>query len=500
MKIYLAGYNIDTEVIDEFKASSPERQDITPETLSASYARISRDPRPINELRKAAREEVEKSRKSNSSIIFKMGHHSVAEHAVFNFDLIGISRLAVESIEHFRLCSFTEKSQRYITLDSDFVVPKEIVGGKYESKFLGTIKMQNSLYNKLNEKLSKYVFDKYSDLAKDTKNTSLLEGWAKEDARYITPLATSAQLGLTVNARSLELIFRRFASQNLSEVKEVSEKMFSLVHEIAPSIILFTEANNFDSKTYGEIKSQIPACHAKQFGKAGRPNLKSKRECCGQNLNDVKLINYTQNADEMLVASLLFSGSVNTMSDCLESARNMSQKDKEELVKASCKHMLFYDSVIREYENIDLTFEVSLSSACFGQLKRHRMATIITQPYDPSLGITIPPAISDIGMDKEFSEVAQISQGLYEEIYKDMPEIAPYILTNAHKRRVIFKCNARELYHVSRLREDAHAQWDIRNVTRMMSEEAKKVMPLTMMFIGGKDRYKEIYDQSFSDQ
>ena len=111
MKILLAGYNIDTEVIKAYEKASSKRPDATPETLSASYARISRDPRPIDELRKAARLEVEKSRNSNRAIIFKMGHHSVAEHAVFNFDIIGVSRLAIEDLEKFRLCSFTEKSQ-----------------------------------------------------------------------------------------------------------------------------------------------------------------------------------------------------------------------------------------------------------------------------------------------------------------------------------------------------------------------------------------------------
>ena len=105
MKIILAGYNLDSEVIEELKKSSPSREDITPETLSASYARISRDPRPIDELRRVARKEVERARRSNRTIIFKMGHHSVAEHAVFNFDIIGVSRLAIEEIEKFRLCS-----------------------------------------------------------------------------------------------------------------------------------------------------------------------------------------------------------------------------------------------------------------------------------------------------------------------------------------------------------------------------------------------------------
>ncbi|HOU48944.1 MAG TPA: FAD-dependent thymidylate synthase, partial [Candidatus Aminicenantes bacterium] len=127
MKIVLAGYNVDREALDEVLRAFPGRLDLTPETLSAAYARISRDPRPADELRRAARREVEKARRSNAAIIFKMGHHSVAEHAVFNFDLMGISRLAIEEIEKFRLCSFTEKSQRYIKLGDDYVVPEEIV-------------------------------------------------------------------------------------------------------------------------------------------------------------------------------------------------------------------------------------------------------------------------------------------------------------------------------------------------------------------------------------
>ena len=72
---------------------------MTPETLSASYARISRDPRSVDKLRAVARTEVAKARRSNRNIIFKMGHHSIAEHAVFNFDILGVSRLALEEIE-----------------------------------------------------------------------------------------------------------------------------------------------------------------------------------------------------------------------------------------------------------------------------------------------------------------------------------------------------------------------------------------------------------------
>jgi hypothetical protein len=70
-------------------------------------------------------------------------------------------------------------------------------------------------------------------------------------------------------------------------------------------------------------------------------------------------------------------------------------------------------------------------------------------------------------------------------------------LTNAHRRRALLKVNLRELYHVSRLREDASAQWEIRAMAGQMSRLAKKAMPLACLLLGGKDAYPELYAKIF---
>ena len=480
MKISLAGYNLDSTVIEELKKSAPERADITPETLSAAYARISRDPRPIDELRKAARAEVEKARKSNQAIIFKMGHHSVAEHAVFNFDVIGVSRLAVESIEHFRLCSFTEKSQRYITLGDDYVIPDEIKRLQYVDEYRSIIKLQNDFYHRAYEKLKEYVFNKNKDLAKDEKNYNLLDGWAKEDARYVTSLATQGQLGLTVNARNLELMVRRFASNPFSEVKQIGQEIYRLAKEVAPSIILFTEANDYDSKTYEDISK-----FRKLEAKGGTPR------------NLVNLEDYTKNADDIVVAALLHTISKASFADCKKSVVKMAAAKKKEIIKTACKRMEFFDATLREFEFANFTFDLVISASCFAQLKRHRTATITVQDYEPSLGVTVPQAFREIKLEKEFMGMIRRTEDFYDRIKPKLGIYAQYVLTNSHRRRVLLGVNARELYHISRLREDEHAQWDIRNVSAEMSKLAKKKMPLTMMLIGGKDKYPEIYKKVY---
>lgn len=125
------------------------------------------------------------------------------------------------------------------------------------------------------------------------------------------------------------------------------------------------------------------------------------------------------------------------------------------------------------------------------------MATIISQDYDPQLGVTVPPAICEIEQEKQFLEIMQRTQDAYEQIKKKTPLAAPYVLTNAHRKRVLMKFNARELYHLARLRSDRHAQWDIRQLTEGMLKKAKKVMPLTLLLAGGKDSFSALYKKTF---
>ncbi|UCE41989.1 MAG: FAD-dependent thymidylate synthase [Candidatus Aminicenantes bacterium] len=482
MKVTLAGYNVDSVVIEELRRNSPPREDITPETLSASYARISRDPRPASELRAVARAEVEKARRSNENIIFKMGHHSVAEHAVFNFDIVGVSRLALEEIEKFRLCSYTEKSQRYIKLKDDFVVPDEIKKTGLKKIFVDTIKAQNTLYRKLYDRLKPYIFSKYKELSGHSRNHAMLDGWAKEDARYVVSLATEAQVGITLNARNLEFLIRRFASKKLIELRELNQKIYEMAKEVAPSIILFTEANDYDAKTYQELGKKAKVL----LGPAGK---KGDGNVC--------LVSYTPDGDNRLLAALLHSSSSLTYEDCEERARGFSDKEKESFLKLAWQHMEFYDFALREFEYLDLQFDLIVSATCFAQLKRHRMASITTQSYNPQLGVTIPPSVEVVDSKPEFLEMIKETNEVYDLLRQKMKVGAEYVLTNAHRKRVLFKVNVRELYHISRLREDLTAQWDIRQVVGEMVEQAKNVMPLACSLIGGKDAYPEIYKKIF---
>jgi hypothetical protein len=125
------------------------------------------------------------------------------------------------------------------------------------------------------------------------------------------------------------------------------------------------------------------------------------------------------------------------------------------------------------------------------------MATLTAQDYDPVLGVTMPPTIEAIGAGREFRELIARTNATYETLLPKAGPAATYVLTNAHRRRVLLKVNVRELYHISRLREDPTAQWEIREAAGRMSELARKEMPLSCMLLGGKDQYPALYQKVF---
>lgn len=461
MKAILAGFNLDKTIIDKI-----DTKDIaTPETISAAYARISRSKKSVTELREEAKTRVKKARKSNEKIIFEMGHSSIAEHAVFNFDIIGISRFLVEYIEKSRLASFTEKSQRYVTLSGDYVIPPELENTELKDKFTEIIQKQNKFYQKLTQKAIDYLKKN-----EEFDNTKALDEKAKEDARYILPLATETQLGLTINARSLVRMLRRLDTLELAEAKNLKKQFEEQIKDIAPSLIRYTKADEFE-KNYLET---LPYMKIDNFID-----------------KDFRLLEFTEFGEEKILAAMMFQRTGLDYSEVLNLIKNMSPEQKERYFSEIFRDLKSYHSVPRAFELAQLKFYLKISSSCFAQLKRHRMSTILHSNYNPNNGYIIPPLIKEINQEDEFDKIIEETNDLFYDL-EDLKEgLGNYILTNSHILKVIFSANLRELYHFSRLRSDKHAQWEIRKIAQKINETVKEEYPAGAKFMMGKDKFEE---------
>lgn len=478
MRVKLAGFNVDAERLRRLAGGG----DLTPETLSAAYARISRSPLTIDALRRQACRDVEKARRSNQRIIFAMGHHSVAEHAVFNFDLIGVSRLALEEIEHFRLASYTEKSQRYVTLEGERVRPPELRDPKLRALFQDISGRQFRFYFAAFARLHRRLRRQHAELVSSAPGQRLVEGWAKEDARYVLPLAAGGQVGMTVNARTLEHMFRRWRLSPRAEVRRLAARLHALVMPVAPSLILFPDPSPFDREAFAAMDGLFAALPVR----AGRPAPAGLR-----------IVAASDNGDDAILAARLAVRRGLDLGRARALVAGIAPAKKRELFREFFARAQFFSAMPREFEMADVTFQATVSASCFAQLKRHRMATLLPGGYDPELGVTLPPSFAAAGLESGFRRIVAASDKAYRRLREDCPAAADYVLTNAHRRLVLMRMNLRELYHFVRLRDDEHAQWDIRALAHDLAGLVRKRMPLAAMLLCGKSRFAEEYEKIY---
>ncbi|MDD2228206.1 MAG: FAD-dependent thymidylate synthase [Candidatus Cloacimonetes bacterium] len=470
MKLIVAGYNIDKSLID-----SLDSETATPEVLSAAYARISRSSKNIDELRGEAISEISKARSSNTNIIFEMGHSSVAEHAVFNLDVIGISRHLTETVQRSRIASFTEKSQRYVTFSKDYVIPEELNKHPKHKK----------LYKQLMDKLFTEYETSYNALnayyleAQPKLKPREREALAKEDARYILPLATKTQMGLTINARSLENLLRRLSKNPLSEAAELQQLLFNQVSSIAPSLIRYTESDGFSGIVdlekvgyTGFLQQELPWMEELDLE------------------NKLKLLASPSNPDDSALAAIIYQQGELNWADTKETVSRLPRFVKQQLWKQIFQNLKAWHKVPRAFETVDFSFELSMSESCWAQFKRHRFCTLLRKGSN-SVICKYPPSISLIKRTKEWETLSDMATNFAIKLPPSLRHIAPYCRLNASILSVYAKMNMREIYHFVRLRSDEHAQWEIKELSQLMTKKVQSLAPLSAEYLCGKSEFRK---------
>lgn len=441
----------------------------TPEVISAAYARISRSKKSIGDLHTEAAQDVHSARESNQTIVFEMGHASISEHAVFNIDLVDVSRLMCEWIQRSRLGSYTEKSLRYVTMGNrnpnnpEYLVPQEIIGTPLEKPYRDFCEDAFEYYASLYGEGRKSLRDAFHGSERDLRIK------VKEDARYVLPLCTLTQMGMTMNARSLTRLMRRLDRAGLDEARQLREKLREAAYAVALSLIRYTQAGTFER----ELNQRLP-------------QPVEHRDFTGM----VSLLDAPRNADSRILAGMLFERDGGDPEALEQWASALSMGEKERIFGQLERDMQVWDVMPRAFELATFRFRICVSSSCFAQLKRHRMATLLWGKRTPELGFVEPELLTSLGEHDRFSALMQRSSGLWKQLEAVRRGLGDYALTSAHRIQVVFQANLRELFHFSRLRSDAHAQWEIRALSHEMDEIVRLHAPLSSRLMMGKDRFE----------
>jgi len=166
----------------------------------------------------------EKSSARFVRMLVRRGHTSVLEHAKATFRISGISRVASHQLVRHRLCSFSQRSQRYVRQEeAEAVIPPTVMANPE----------------------ARSLFDNSVEVSRQTYLNLIRLGIPKEDARFVLPNALETEIVLTANFRELRHIIEVRGTRDAQwEVRQVALEILKIMKVHAPNVFADLEATD----------------------------------------------------------------------------------------------------------------------------------------------------------------------------------------------------------------------------------------------------------------
>jgi thymidylate synthase ThyX len=252
-------------------------------------------------------------------------------------------------------------------------------------------------------------------------------------------------------------------SHQLSEAKELAAAMHGELNQLIPSFVKRAQVNDYLSGI-----------------------LETAQTLARETLNDspvnlsepVVLVDYDRHAEEKIIAALLYAHARQPLQQLREIALRMDANGRRKVLQEHFgKRRHRRDKPGRAFENVYYTFDILGNLGLYRDLHRHRILTQERQAFTTVHGYDTPREIEEAGFKREFDACMNVATELYEEIYRDLPGEAQYVVPFAYKIRWYMKMNLREAVHLCELRTMPQGHPDYRFITQEMWRKIQEVHP-----------------------
>ncbi|MFN3476547.1 MAG: FAD-dependent thymidylate synthase [Candidatus Methylomirabilales bacterium] len=425
-----------------------------------------------------------KARQFHEKWVVGYGHASVAEHAVVHLAIEDVSIITTKIIEDMRLAAYTEKSTRYVIFEEDkFYCPPVLLRSPYASLYRETAHFLLKTYVSLFPQVIEHVKAEYPRKPDQSERAydSACRAKACDILRYIIPAGTLTNLGMTINGRALEHLLTKLFSHPLEEAREIAQLMKEEALKIIPTLIKYADYNAYMAETdqamrqvAGEIFPSPTSPLSKGEGAGGGRPAESR---------PVILVRYPEDAEEQLVAAILYGYTNRPMTQVLETARKLNQEERERIIDEYLRRRGPHDQPLRALEHLYYTFDILVDYGAFRDIHRHRMATQTRQDLTIDHGYETPEELVRYGLKETFDRSMERAAEAYAQIAKDFPLEAQYIVPLAYRIRVLFTWNLRELHHFIQLRSGRQGHISYRRIAQQVFKELERVHPLLARYI-----------------
>jgi thymidylate synthase ThyX len=341
-------------------------------------------PRPYDDAIAAARtcysprvvfadEVTERQRQSIGPLTWDGGHHTVYQHASFEFALSGVSRQLVWCFLHgFPFYNSEQQSQRYVRMDeARAVVPPEL-GGEARGLYLRAVEDAWAAYAELTRRLEPVTLGILAELWRLRERQSHAFGRnlrreaekrAIETARYVIPIASHTAMVYTISGITLHRLRRMAAACDApSEARRVVDRMVAEVERLDPAFFQRVGEEPLEVEQTVEAAASPPMLGDPVFLEAFDKSLGGRRS---------RLVDWGARAPEIVADAVRHALGRSELPD--DEALALALDPSRNRYRLDTLNVSFHAPVMRALDHAHYTFRKKLSHSADSQDQRHRM-------------------------------------------------------------------------------------------------------------------------------
>ncbi len=439
---------------------------------------------------------VDEKSKELAKDLLQAGHHTVYQHAHFQFAISSISRACVWSFLHSHPFYNSEQvSQRYVKVKpGNFSVPQ--LSASDERLFRECVEKQMDAYHSIIGLLTPLTTSEYRQLfphrhLKDARWKRQPERKAMEIARYLLPIATHTHLVHTINAITLFRYYRLCHQWDTSyEQKILVRRMVEEAMRFDPDLehLLSEPISLEETLEYQFFTSLFPLSSTALNARL----LQSFREEFDQSLQGKTslLIAYKPEKEKLVADAIreVLGLPENALSD-EEAMEGIIDPAKNPYLGSSLE-MGNMSKLMRVLVHPSYTFRKRLSHTADSQDQRHRMTPasrpVLILHFDETPDYILPPLIAmNESAEKRFRETMEYVWETIGKLLKagESRESVQYLLPNAFPIRFTESADFLNLRHKLVQRLCINAQEEIWRASWEEAIQIQEVHPRLGKFL-----------------
>jgi thymidylate synthase ThyX len=449
-------------------------------------ARTCYSPRVIG-----ADEITERQRANIGPLTFEGGHHTVFQHATFEFELSGISRQLVWSFLHaFPFYNTEQQSQRYVRLDEAAAHVPPALAGEARRVYTASVETAWRAYAELTARLTPRALAILSELwrlparrgrAFGRSVAREAEKKAIETARYVIPIACHTAMVYTVSGIVLHRLRRMARVCDVpEEAAAVVGRMVEEVERLDPAFFGRVGAAPLEADEVVESRLAAPGTGDPAMLEAFDKSLDGRTS---------RLVDWSARAPEVVADAVRHLLGRVDLDDA--EALELALDPAKNPYRLETLNVSTHAPVMRALAHAHFAFRKKLSHTADSQDQRHRTVPgsrpLLSRTVPDRVDVVVPELIAaDPGCEALFRETVESQWQARARLLAlgVAPELALYVLPNAVAVRFEESGTLLDLLHKWTMRTCLNAQWEIWRASMDEIAQVRAVYPMLAKHIG----------------